>query len=72
MPKKLPPKPMFSIKGDFMDTLDAFIHEAGMLCSAVEQAVKLGAVDERAAKILRDRVAAFRAIQLGSDNEDAP
>ena len=65
MARKPDPKPLFPLKGDFYESLDRFIHEAGMLADVAEQAMKLGAISEKLRPIFQERIDAFRKARFG-------
>lgn len=66
---KTPPKPLFPLKHEFIESLDKFIHEAGMLRDAVRQAIQLKAVKEGpVTDILTERLAAFDVARFGEED----
>jgi len=62
--KKEEPKPLFSLKHDFYESLDAVTQQGIMLIQAIEHALDLGQVNERVAPIIRERLDAFRKALL--------
>ncbi len=60
MARKIETKPLFSLKGDFTDSLDKFCQEAIMFQQAVGSAIELGQVSDKARPILQERLDAFR------------
>jgi len=60
-------KPMMPLKHDFVASLDRFINEAGLLADAVESALQLGAVNDRARKLVEDRIKAFQRARWGEE-----
>ena len=65
MARKPDPKPLFDIKADFYESLDRFVHEAGMLADVAEEAVTLGFVSEKMCPVFQKRIAAFRKARFG-------
>ena len=59
--KKEPAPPLFSVRHQFQNSLEAVCNESIMLVQAVEMALRGRAVQAGAAEILKERVAAFRA-----------
>lgn len=53
-------KPIFEVKHDFVDSLDALLHEALNFYQAVQTAIELGQVSDKVKPILQERVDAFR------------
>lgn len=68
MARKPDPKPLFALKGDFYASLDRFTQEALQLLSAVDMAIRAGAVSDTAKPILEERTAALRKAMI----EDEP
>ncbi len=64
---KKPIRPLFDVKHDFVDSLDAFIQQAINLQLAVKTALDLNQVAEPCAKQLRERIAAFETATLSSN-----
>lgn len=63
---KEPPKPIYPIKHEFFASLDALLHQAGMLRETVKQALDHDMIDKRVADIVRDRLEAFDATHYGA------
>ena len=59
MSKKPKPKPLFSVKFDFVDSLDNFIQEAVLLRQVLMQSIDLDLVQEPAKGMLTERLAAL-------------
>lgn len=68
MAKKLPPKPIFSLKEDFKDSLDHFCMQAIMLEQAVRTALELGQIGDKAKPIIEKHLADFRAAMVSDDD----
>ena len=65
MAKKPEPKPLFSLKQDFIDSLNHATDQMMLLTQAVSTALDAGMVDDRIADKLRERLAAAeRALGL--------
>lgn len=62
-PKNIPA--MFDIKGDFIASLDRFVHEAGMLRDAVRQLLHMGKFPDSVRGILEERLKAFDLARSG-------
>lgn len=67
--KKETPKPMFAVKGDFVDSLDRALSKAQNLLAAVEMLAKLGAMDAEHFKILKATADELREALYGKDDE---
>jgi hypothetical protein len=67
MKRKKDTKPLFSLKADFVASLEHFCQQAIMLEQQVRQAVALGAVDERVKDLIVARLNAFRAAMVSDD-----
>lgn len=67
MAKKQPPKPLFPLKHDFVDSLDNYILQASSLASAVGMLVRGNDLTGPVADILKERLAAFDAARNGDD-----
>lgn len=67
MAKRKNVKPLFELKGDFIDSLENFCQAAIMLHQQVQKAVDLGAVDESVKPLLVERLNAFRAAMISED-----
>lgn len=67
--KPEPTKPMFPLKHEFYASLDAFIHQAGMLADSVHSALTMPGIIENEAlrKILQERLDAFAEARFGDD-----
>ena len=66
MAKKPDPKPLFSVKADFHQSLDNFVQEAMNLHTVAKQLLSLGVVKECAtAELLHKRIAAFEKAMSG-------
>lgn len=67
--KKEKARPLFSVKHEFADSLEAVCNEAIMLLQAVEMALRAGKIQDAVADALKERAAAFRATLITSDDE---
>ena len=66
--KKEALKPLFSVKHDFVESLDHFAQASITFLQAVETALQLGQVKEGPAKdLLQEQVKAFRAALTSDD-----
>lgn len=69
--KKEKPKPLFSVKHDFMDSLEAFIQASMMLENAISTALSLTKpgepLPEAVRTLLQERANAWRAATLSND-----
>ena len=54
------PKPMFDVKHDFVDALDATLQAAINLQACVDSALDLGAIDARISQIMKQRADELR------------
>lgn len=52
-------KPIFAVKHDFVDSLDAFLQEAVSFHQAVQTALELGQVSDTVRPVLEARLKAF-------------
>ncbi|RJO72823.1 MAG: hypothetical protein C4523_02310 [Myxococcales bacterium] len=59
MARKKDVKPLFAVKHDFVDSLDAFVQEVIMFRGAVSNVLVTGGVSGDAAKTLREAIAAL-------------
>jgi hypothetical protein len=66
------PRPIFPLKFEFYESLDRFIHEAGMLANTVDAILRLNDTPAYLPKLpgpavglLRDRLNAFNAMRHG-------
>lgn len=59
--QKEQPKPLFTLKHDFVAALDNVCHEAIMLMQAVDMVIRHGDVPESIKEILVERAKAMRA-----------
>lgn len=59
MPRKPETKPLFSLKADFINSLNLFCQEALALHQAVGIALEHGAISSKIADILKERHAAL-------------
>ncbi len=66
MKSKKTAKPMFSVKRDFVDSLDAMLQEAVMFLQVVDIVLQTGG-DFKGSDALRERAAMFRKT-LSSDD----
>jgi hypothetical protein len=57
--KRETPAPLFSLKEPFKESLDNFCTQAIMLHSAIETALELEQINEKAAPIIKERLKAF-------------
>lgn len=62
--KKEPAKPLFEVKRDFVDSLDAFLQRSIILLQAIESALQHDQIKDGAKPILEREVAAFRSALL--------
>jgi hypothetical protein len=67
MAEKLEPKPFFPLKRQFVESLDRFVHEAGLLANAVRAAIQVQEVNEAGAKILQQQLDAFHKVRFGEE-----
>ena len=67
MPKKPTPPPLFSVKHDFVDSLDAFLGKAMTLQQAVRTALDLEQIKEPAASIVKRCLAEYDAALLTNE-----
>ena len=65
MARKPDPKPLFDIKADFYASLDNFTQQTLMLVSAVEMALRAGALTGEAKTVMEERVTALRNAMSG-------
>lgn len=61
---KKTPKPLFSLKNDFADSLEAFCQAGIMLEQQVRSAIELGCIDNRVKDLVQKRLDAFRAAMI--------
>jgi hypothetical protein len=59
--KKQAPKALFSVKADFMASLENVAQQGNMLLIALETALQHNSVQSNVADLLKERAAAFRA-----------
>lgn len=59
--KKEPAKPLFTLKQDFVASLDNVCHEAIMLMQAVDMVIRHSEIPESIKTILVERAAAMRS-----------
>jgi len=64
---KATPKPIFSVKHDFADSLDAFCQAAVNFHSTVKAVLSAGRVPAAESKILENACATFRAALTSDD-----
>lgn len=62
--KKPPVKPIYTLKEDFHISLNAVLHNAGMLKDAVEIALQTNQIKGNVAEILRERIHALDAVMF--------
>lgn len=60
-------KPLFSLKHDFYDSLDASLAAGINLIQAVESALELNQVGDRVAPIMKEKLDAFKKTLLLED-----
>lgn len=67
MAKKKTAPPLFSVKHDFVSSLDQFIDAAMLLSQAIGTALELGAIDERLAPKIKEKLEAFNKSMMTED-----
>ena len=71
--KKETPKPLFSVKHDFVDSMEAFIQASMMLHNALKTVLDYGAPDkplpESVVAMLRERCEAWEKATLSDQGE---
>lgn len=67
MKRKGPVKPIFDLKHDFMDSLEAVLHQAMMLQSSVQSAIDLDQVTPAIKELLQERVNALDTVLLSRE-----
>lgn len=71
--KKEKPKPLFSLKHDFLDSLEEFIQASMMLHNAVKTVLDYGApgqpIPDSVKEMLRERIAAWEKATLSDQGE---
>ena len=67
MAKKQPPKPLFSLKADFYESLDNVAQQGIMLITAIETVMHHTEIPKGVKELLVERVKAFRSA-LSSDD----
>ena len=67
MAKKEPPKPLFSLKGDFYASLDNAAQCGVNLLQVVDSAIDLNQVSEQIKPMLKQRADAYRAALMSDD-----
>lgn len=65
--KKETPKPLFAVKHDFYESLDAMAQQGIILLQTCEQLIDLNQVAEPGKKILQECVKAFRDSLIADD-----
>lgn len=65
--KKDPAKPLFTLKHDFVDSLENVCHQAIMLLQAVDMVIKHGGVPEPVKEILVESSKEMRAALSAED-----
>lgn len=65
--KKEPPKPMFGLRHDFMDSLENVCQQSLMLLQAVDMVLKNGGLPKPVAAVLQERHDAMRAALMTED-----
>lgn len=65
--KRKPAKPLFSLKADFLDSLENFCQSAIMLEQQVRSALELGCIDPRVKDLVEKRLDAFRAAMISDE-----
>lgn len=69
MARKKSVKPLFAVKGEFTDSLDAFVDAVVVFRQAVSSALDLKRVSEDVAPLLREKLAALDAAMLTRDED---
>lgn len=64
---KTPAKPILATVHDFKDSLDALLHQSMMFHQAVQSALELEQVSDRARPLLQERADAFKAALMQPD-----
>ena len=67
MAKKEPPKPLFPLKHEFVDSLDNYIQQSGALAQAVGMLLRAGDLKGPVADVLRERLDAFDQARHGKE-----
>lgn len=65
--KKDPPKPLFGLKHDFVESLENVCHEAIMFLQAVDMVIKHSEIDQPVKDILIERSKGMRAALMSED-----
>lgn len=66
--KQTTPKPLFSVKGDFVESLDHFCHKSLFLLQACETALQLKQVGEAIRPSLEKAVTEFKAAMVTDES----
>ncbi len=69
--KKEPPKPLFSLKFDFVASLDNVCHEAIMLMQVVDSVIHMVEMPQGVKDMLIERAKAMRAALSNNETEQA-
>lgn len=65
--KKPDPKPLFSVKHDFVDSLDNFIQKVVMLRNAAHTLCDIGGLPDKAKQILSEQVAELDKAMMSNE-----